>query len=587
MTTRRWTCVFVTCAAVLMAAATGFARQAPPAITGDWQATLGRQHLTLAIEQGPGSTLKATFGNVEAKATTPIDSIAVDDARTVTFTIAAASASFTGTLNADGTEISGMMRQAGAEVPLVLRRPGTAARALTLKPATKGRVHLEPCRTTNEAMEALCGTYEVFENREARAGRTIALNVMVIPATTSTPQPDPFFALAGGPGESAVSTFPLTGYVRTIREQRDVVLIDQRGTGKSNPLPCPLIAVDNAQEVIGAQYSLDRIRECRTESDRKADTTQYTTSIAADDVDEVRDALGYGVINVFGASYGSRAALVYLRRHGDHVRTLTIEQIAPPAQFFIPLAFATGVDSSVDGVIALCEADAACHKGYPDVRAHFAAVVERLDKAPAQFEIRRQHVTLTREMFLVKLRTVLYVPQFVSAFPLFIESAYAENWIPYADAALQISSALDEAIARGASLSAICAEDVPMFTSSLIHSTTEGTRLGDSQAKRYQEYCKAWGPAGVVPKDFYTLVHSNVPALLLSGDLDPGTPPQFARQAAEPLTNSRLVSVKQGTHGTGSPCIDGLIAAFVAHGSVAGLDASCTDQIHIPSFLVR
>jgi pimeloyl-ACP methyl ester carboxylesterase len=419
-----------------------------------------------------------------------------------------------------------------------------------------------------------------------KSGRKIALHIMLLPAMSAKSEPDPFFGLAGGPGQSATEAFPTTGYVAKVRELRDVVLVDQRGTGQSNPLLCSLQSLDNAQSILGDPYSQEKIRECRKESDKKADTTQYTTSVAADDLDEVRQAMGYDKINVFGGSYGTKAALVYLRLHGDHVRTLTLEAVTSP-QFLIPLPFAKGVQSSVDGVIALCAADAACQKDYPDFRNEFKTLVERLEKSPAQFQINNQSVTLSREMFVSKLRGLLYIPQFVSAFPFIIHSAYQGNWSPYGGATLTLAGALEGAVARGATFAAICAEDVPALTEAAIRRETAGTYLGDSQVRRFKSYCEAWGQAGSIPKDFYSPVRSPAPTLLISGALDPATPPETAKQAAQYLVNSRLITVKEGTHGTGSPCLDGLIAEFVKRGSVTGLDASCADQIHLPPFLTK
>jgi pimeloyl-ACP methyl ester carboxylesterase len=374
--------------------------------------------------------------------------------------------------------------------------------------------------------------------------------------------------------------------VRAVAEHRDVVLVDQRGTGKSNLLDCTLMSLDKPQEVLGQPYALEKIRACRAASDGKADTTQYTTSIAADDLDDVRAALGYDRINVLGGSYGTKAALVYLRRHGEHVRTLTLEAIAPP-DFLIPLPFAKGVQAAVEGVIALCEADGACHAAYSELRQQYGAIVARLAGTAAEFDVRNQHVTLSKEMFVSKLRNVLYVPQFVSVFPLIVQRAYAGDWSTYAAVVMQLASLLDGAVARGASFAAICAEDVPALTPALIRSATAGTDLGDSQARRYEEYCKAWGPVGSVPKDFYEPVRSKVPALLISGALDPGTPPAFAQATAKSLPNGRLITIKEGTHGTGSACVDGLIAEFVRRGSATDLDASCVDQIHLPRFVTR
>ncbi len=559
---------------------------AASSISGEWQGMIARQHLALKIEQPADGPMKATLtlpdqGNASLTA----DTVSLEQGTTLHFGLKQLGASYEGKLSSDASEIAGTWQQGGATVPLSFRRPGATAR-FTLKPRTQGKVALEPCRTSDGNLEGLCGKYEVYENRQSQSGRRIALNIMVLPATGGKPEADPFFPLAGGPGQSATEAFPLTGYVPRIRALRDVVLVDQRGTGKSNPLQCPLQNLEDAQAVLGEPYSLDKIRECRAESDKKADTTQYTTSIAADDLDEVRQALGYDKINIFGGSYGTKAALVYLRRHGDHVKTLTLEAVASP-QYLIPLPFARALQTSIDGVIALCAADAACHAGYPDLRKEFDAVIDRLGKSPAKFEINHQQVTLSREMFVSKLRALLYIPQFVSAFPLIVHNAYENDWSRYGSTVLALAGALENAVARGASFSAICAEDVPGLTEAVIRNSTQGTYLGDAQVRRYQKYCQAWGTPGSIPKDFYAPVRSQVPTLLISGVLDPATPPETAQQAARNLSNSRLVAVKQGTHGTGSPCIDGLISEFVKQGSTAGLDVSCADQIHLPPFAVK
>jgi hypothetical protein len=266
------------------------------------------------------------------------------------------------------------------------------------------------------------------------------------------------------------------------------------------------------------------------------------------------------------------------------VRTITLEAVASP-QFLNPLPFAKALQSSVNGVLALCEAEDACHKGYPNLRKELNTVVERLEKSPAKFEVKNQSVTMSREMFFSTLRRLLYVPDVVSAFPLMVHSAYENNWTQYAELTLALAGALEGAVARGAFFAAVCAEDVPRLTEAALRRETQGTYLGDTLVRRFQKYCGAWGPSGLSPKDFYSPVRSRVPALLISGALDPATPPDSAYQVAHDLVNSRVIAVKQGTHGTGSPCIDGLIGEFVKQGSAVGLDASCAEQVHLPPFV--
>jgi pimeloyl-ACP methyl ester carboxylesterase len=553
-------------------------------ITGEWQGTIVKFRLVLKIEQPAGGPLSGTLLSLDqGNVTIPLDAASFDSGGVLHIDLKSIRASYEGKLSADKTEISGTWQQGGASLPLVFRRPGASAK-FTLKPRTQGRVALEPCRTADGNTEALCGQYDVYENRQSQQGRKISLNIMLLPAIADKPAADPFFAFAGGPGQSAVEAFPLAGYVTKVRQQRDVVLVDQRGTGKSNLLQCSLKSGSDPQAIVGEAFSLDKIRECRAEMEKKADLTQYTTSIFADDMDEVRQALGYDKINVFGGSYGTKSGLVYLRRHGDHVRTLTLEAVATP-EYRLPVPFAKTIQSSVDRLIARCAADAGCHKDFPDLQNEFKTLVEKLEKSPAQFQVQNQPVTLSRDIFVSSLRTLLYIPQLASTFPLMIHSASQGDWSTYGNAVLFLTKNLEGIVARGMSMAVICTEDIPGLTDSYIRQETQGTYLGDAQVRRYQTYCKTWGTPGSIPKDFYAPIRSQVPTLLISGVLDPATPPEMAQHAAHDLPNSRLIAIKEGTHGTGAPCIDGLVADFVQQGSAAGLDASCADQIHLPPFV--
>ena len=559
--------------------------------TGEWQGAIARLRLIVKIDRGADGAFTGKLTSVDqGNVVIPIDTISFQPNGALRLELKSIGASYEGELNNGGAEIAGTWRQGGNSIPLVFHRPGAAVAAFTLKPRTLGRVPLQPCRTADGNTEGLCGKYEVYENRQSQSGRKIALNIMVLPALSGKPAGDPFLPLAGGPGGSAVQDYPLVGFTAKVRQQRDVVLVDQRGTGKSNPLPCVLRDPKDAQALLGLYIPEDKLRECRTELEKKADLTQYTSSISADDLDEVRQALGYDKINVFGGSYGTRAALVYLRRHGDHVRTLTLEGVVPP-QYRIPLAFSRTIQSSIDQLIARCAADEACHKDYPDLKKEFQTILDRLDKSPAHFELKapgggRQEVTMTRGLFVAGMRPLLYIPGLVSQFPYMVHRAYQGDWSIYGTAAVFVRGEIEKQIDRGMATSVICAEDIPGLKEATIRRETAETYLGDFQVRAYQKACREW-PQGKIPGDFHAAIHSKVPTLLISGALDPATPPQVSAQEAHDLSNSRVVLVKEGTHGTGSPCIDRLISQFVVQGSAAGLDASCADNIHLPPFLTQ
>lgn len=301
----------------------------------------------------------------------------------------------------------------------------------------------------------------------------------------------------------------------------------------------------------------------------------------------MRAALGYEKIDVFGTSYGTRAALVYLRQHGNHVRTLGLEGVVSP-EYRIPLSFSRALQSQIDQIIERCEATKPCQQSYPDLRKEFDALLVRLDKVPAKADVTvgksSQTVTISKGLFVSTLRPTLYVPELISAFPLMIHKAYQGDWSVYASVALQVRTAIDKTINRNLTVSVTCSEDIPGMTEAMIRNGTAGTYLRDYQVRQYQNYCKEW-PQGRVPADFHAAVHSDVPALLISGALDPVSEIAVSRETARDLSKSQTVLLKNGTHGTGSSCVDGIVAKFVA--TAGRLDASCTDEMKLAPFLTQ
>ncbi len=245
---------------------------------------------------------------------------------------------------------------------------------------------LKPCEVRG-AKDAKCGTFEVFENRTTRKGRKISINVLVLPATGQKREPDPLFYFAGGPGSSATEDGPgIAQMLASIRQHRDLVFVDQRGTGQSNPLNCDLFDPADPQSFFGSFLPLDAVRKCREQLELKADLTLYTTNIAMDDIDDVRAALGYDQINLYGGSYGTRAALVYLRRHPQHVRAAVLHGVSPTNQF-MPLNFPQDTERALQGVLSECEADDACRNAFPQVKADAKRVLEQLLLSPAEAEV--------------------------------------------------------------------------------------------------------------------------------------------------------------------------------------------------------
>lgn len=467
----------------------------------------------------------------------------------------------------------------------------TAPGQTTQAPAPSPRVWsipLVPCRDAARRNAAVCGSYEVFEDRAAHSGRKIALNLMVIPAMAEKSEADPVFLLAGGPGESAVQWGG--GLGQEFRQKRDVVLIDQRGAGGSNPLKCFL------DQGVSAAFSrllpLDKLRQCRDELEKSADLRMYTTSIAMDDLDEVRAALGYSQINVWGGSYGTTAALEYLRRHPEHVRTVTVVGVVPPS-FRVPLPFPHTVQKSMVELFARCAADAKCHAAFPRLQEEFEAVLDRLSKAPVTFKFARWRsleqpvdVTLTREMFGDFLRRILYDVSGFSMMPVAIHDAYNGDFELYARLCFNFSLQGQNEIPFGMYFSILCNESFPFIKDEEIAQVSKGTYIGDFRIRAQREMCVGW-PNANVPKSFVEPVRSDKPVLLLSGELDPAAQPEYAAEEAKYLVHSKHVIVRNGSHGLGGPCIRSLTLQFIDRGSTEGFDTSCVDQIPMSSFKLR
>jgi pimeloyl-ACP methyl ester carboxylesterase len=452
---------------------------------------------------------------------------------------------------------------------------------------------LAPCP---DAPELRCGTIEVLEDRSKPDGRRIGIYVVVAPALSDTPRPDPLFFFAGGPGDSATSNAAgMATESAGVRRERDLVFVDQRGTGKSNRLDCDVPGSDeDPRGYFEEHYNEEMVRRCRETLEARADLGLYTTSIAMDDVDEVRERLGYDTINLFGGSYGTRAAQVYMRRHTEHVRSAILLGTAGMRQH-LPLYHARDSQASMDGLLAACAQDKACKKAFPRVRQELDAVIKRLARAPARVKIDDPktggtvEVAISRGVFAENLRFSTYSPNVGVAAPLLIHRAHAGDFTPFARITLATEPWLRKALAWGMHLSVTCSEDVPFFPED-IGPLVANTYLGGYRAQLQQRACALW-PRGEIPEGYHEPVAVDVPTLLISGALDPVTPPRWAEEVAQHLPNHLHVVMAEGHHGFGgltSPeCMDGLLARFLDAGQVEGLDTACVASMKRPAFLTK
>src|SRR5687768_16144841 len=363
-------------------------------------------------------------------------------------------------------------------------------------------VALEPCEVPGAregvTEKARCGTYEVFENRAAKSGRKLKLKIVVFPATGPDKAADPLFYIPGGPGSSATEDAPYiaAGFAK-IRERRDLVFVDQRGTGGSNPLNCDLFDPSDPQSYLGFFFPLADVRRCREQLEPKADLKLYTTHIAMDDLDEVRAALGYERININGTSYGTRAAQYYLKRYPKHVRTLVLQGISPTGQL-MPRDFPQDTERALNGVMDECAADAACRAAFPDLRAEAKAVLERLLRGPVEVELRRPQaggstrLKLSRDLAAEAVRYMLYQSGAASRIPLFLHMAAQGDFAPLAETALFYRQRLVATGSNGMYLSVTCAEDLPWIKPGEGERNAERTFLGDYRLRQQRAACDLW-----------------------------------------------------------------------------------------------
>jgi pimeloyl-ACP methyl ester carboxylesterase len=461
-------------------------------------------------------------------------------------------------------------------------------------------ISLEPCEVsgTREGVKekARCGTYEVFENRATKRGRKIKLKIVVFPATGADKVADPLFYIPGGPGSSATEDAPYVaeGFAK-IRERRDLVFVDQRGTGGSNPLNCNFFNPSDPQSYFGFYFPLADVRKCREQLEPKADLKLYTTDIAMDDLDEVRAALGYEQINISGASYGTRATQDYLKRYSKHVRTIVLQGVSPTGQL-MPRDFPQHTERALKGVLDECAADVACRAAFPNLRAEVKAVLERLLRGPVEVEVKypqtgaATRVELSRDLAGEAIRYMLYQSGAASRIPLFLHLAAQGNFVPLAESAFFYRQRIVATGSNGMYLSVTCAEDLPWIKPGEGERNAAHTFLGDYRLRQQRAACALW-PRADIPKGYAEPTRADVPALILTGQWDPVTPPVYGDMAAKYLPNGLHLVVPHGGHGFGGldglDCIQNLTADFVNRGTTRGLDISCMKNIRRKGFLLK
>ena len=469
------------------------------------------------------------------------------------------------------------------------------AASVLLTARTQGaELELEPCDLTaaggRQEVDAQCGTLAVPVDPGDPRGETIDLFVAVVDALAEQGAPDPLVVIAGGPGQAATTFYAMAeaAFARVVRK-RDIVLVDQRGTGRSAPLTCESGEDDLFLEAGDIDRMLELSRECLDGLDH--DPRFFTTSTAIRDLERVREALGYAELNLYGISYGTRVAQHYLRRYPDRTRRVILDGVLPPA---VPLGtdVALASQAALDALFDRCEADAACRQTFPDLRRRFAEVLARLREAPVEVSLDHPRTgepidaVVDHWMLIGVVRLLVYQPQTASLLPVLIDAVDSGDYRALAAQVFLLTEGLED-LAVGLNNAVVCTEDVP-FQGDVDLDAQAATYMGTTFVEVLARTCEFW-PRGLMDDDLHEPLTSDRPVLLLSGELDPITPPRYARLAATRLANAiDVVGPGQGHGMLITGCGQRLAAEFLDMDQTSTLDRSCVDRMQpAPIFTSR
>ena len=466
----------------------------------------------------------------------------------------------------------------------------SAALACTLPlQAAETRAGLKPCRLQGVEHEAWCGAVQRALDPAQPAGVQIDVHFAVLPALARNRKSDPVMFFAGGPGQSAIELAgTVSRLLARLAYRRDIVLIDQRGTGRSAPLACadqpptqPLAgAVEPAQQ-------LARVRACLVALKKlpHGDLRHYTTLLAMQDADAVRRALGVEQVNLVGASYGTRAALEYMRQFPQAVRRVVIDGVAPP-DAVLPLAMSADNQAAFDAVLAACQSAPACQQRHSTLAQDWRTLLTSLPREVSvmhPFTGKPERVSLSKDWLLSLVRAPLYVPALAAALPLAISEAARGRFEPLLGLASALQSRSSGRLSEGMHFSVICTEDQPRVA---LSGDAPGADFGDATARLYRDVCADW-PRADLPEAFYRVGPAPAAALVLSGGADPVTPPRHGERVARLLgAKARHAVVPQAGHGVMSlACMRDVLFRFIdadTDAAALAVDVHCADRIPRP-----
>ncbi|HET6805697.1 MAG TPA: alpha/beta fold hydrolase [Frateuria sp.] len=465
-------------------------------------------------------------------------------------------------------------------------KPQAAARPRTWK---LGRLTLTACELgrpdSGLTTAAWCAPFEVPENRADPHGRKITLNLAVIRSEAQVPAGDMLVFLAGGPGQAATESWSTVApALDGLLAHRDVLLIDQRGTGKSHPLECK--AVEKAtQATQGLPFDAQRLREqttqCLKEIEAKADPRFYTTTAAVADLEDARQALGVASFDLVGVSYGTRMAQQYAMHHPHAVRSLVLDGVVPNS-LVLGEDFARNLEDALKAQFARCTAEPACKTHFGDPYQTLYQLRDALRANPHKVSFRDPQTyqsverTLSDDALASVVRLFAYSPVTAALLPLSIDAAAHGDVGPLLGQAKLITGDLADSMNSGMQFSVFCSEDADLLKA---RPQDADTILGTRMVDTLQAVCSVW-PRGDRPADFHQPLQASIPTLLLSGQYDPVTPPRYGEEVLSHLSNARHLVLKgQGHNVIGAGCAPTLVKHFIEDIDPRKLDAGCLDRL--------
>ena len=451
-----------------------------------------------------------------------------------------------------------------------------------------------PQKKSGATTSAFCAPFSVLENRAAPDGRKLDLRLALIKSDAAAADSDIVVYLAGGPGQSAVDTWPrIAGALAPLRRHHHILLLDQRGTGQSNPLLCPGKDADGEDtSSVGEGFDPAQMRiltqTCLAAVEKKADPRFYTTTEAVADLEGVRQALGAPLFDLVGISYGTRLAQQFAMRHADGVRSIVLDSVAPN-ELVLGEDFAINLEDALKAQFARCVSTPECARAFGDPYSSLVKLRAELREHPKDIEL-RDPVTfhpLTRRLDdrLVAglVRMFAYTPETAALLPLSIAASLHGNYTPLLGQTQVIAGDMSDLAENGMQMSVICSEDADLLTP---RPQDADLVLGTAMMDGLRAACSIW-PHGTRPDDFHAPLKTDKPVLLLEGEFDPVTPPRYGEQVMKALPNAKLLIAKgQGHNVIGRGCIPKLVEDFVDKLAPQSLDTKCAEALGpMPAFI--